>query len=210
MKNTIVVTGATGNIGQELAARLLSRGHAVRAVARGAEKLAALGAKGAELKAGSLDDRRFLTEAFRGATAVFAMLPPNYGATDFHAAQRKIAESIVGAIQDAGVKRVVTLSSVGAEQASGTGPILGLHVLEKLVDAVAGLDVVHLRPAYFMENLLGSVGLIKSAGINGSPMKSDLPVSMVATRDIAAAASQYLDEARFKGRAVAYLFGAKD
>jgi uncharacterized protein YbjT (DUF2867 family) len=210
MKNVIVVTGATGHVGHELAERLLTAGQTVRAVARGAEKLRPLGARGAEARPGSLDDRAFLTGVFRGAGGVFAMIPPHYAAQDARAEQRKVAESLVAAVRDSGVKHVVTLSSFGAELPDKTGPIAGLHVLEELLDKVPGLNVVHLRAGYFMENLLGSLGVIKNAGINGSAVKPDVPVPMVATRDIAAVAAEYLAKLDFKGRNVRYVLGPKD
>jgi uncharacterized protein YbjT (DUF2867 family) len=210
MKNVIVVTGASGHVGHELAERLLSAGQGVRVVARGAEKLKPLGARGAEVRPGSLDDRAFLTGALQGAAAVFAMIPPNYSAQDVRAEQRKIAESLVGAVRESGVKNVVSLSSFGAELPDKTGPIAGLHDFEERLDKVAGLNVVHLRAGYFMENQLGSIGVIKNAGINGSAVKADVPVPMVATRDIAAVAADYLTKLEFKGRTVRYVLGPKD
>jgi uncharacterized protein YbjT (DUF2867 family) len=210
MKNVIVVTGASGHIGHELAERLLSAGQTVRAVARGVEKLKPLGARGAEVRPGSFDDRAFLAGVFKGANGVFAMIPPNYSAKDVHAEQRKIAESIVAAIRESGVKNVVSLSSVGAELPDKTGPIAGLHVFEELLDKVAGLNVVHLRAAYFFENHLGSIGVIKNTGINGSAIKAEVPISMVATRDIAAVAADYLTKLDFKARNVRYILGARD
>ena len=210
MKNVIVVTGATGHVGRELAERLISGGQTVRGVARGVDKLRPLAARGAEVRPGSLDDRAFLTGAFRGAAGVFAMLPPHYSAQDTRAEQKKIAESIVGAIRESGVTQVVSLSSFGAELPDKTGPIAGLHDFEELLDKVAGLSVVHLRAAYFMENHLGSIGLIKSAGINGSAIKPHVAIPMVATRDIAAVAAQYLTKLDFKGRNIRYVLGQKD
>jgi uncharacterized protein YbjT (DUF2867 family) len=210
LKNVIVVTGASGNTGQGLAERLLSAGHGVRAIARGAKKLQPLAAKGAEIKAGSLDDRAFLASVFKGAAAVYAMIPPNYTAADPRAEQQKIAESLAGAVRDSGVKKVVTLSSFGAEEPRGTGPIVGVHVLEKLFDEIPGLDVVHLRAGYFMENHFSNMGLVKSAGINGGGLKADIPLPMVATRDISAVAAEYLSKLDWKGRTIRYVLGAKD
>ncbi len=210
MRNVIVVTGATGHVGHELAERLLSAGHGVRAVARGAEKLKPLGARGAEVRPGSLEDRRFLTGVLQGAAGVFAMIPPNYTAQDVRAEQRKIADNLVAAIRESGVENVVSLSSFGAELPDKTGPIAGLHVLEELLDKVAGLNVVHLRAGYFFENHLGSIGLIKSAGINGSALKADVSIPMLATRDIATVAADYLGRLDFTGRSVRYLLGARD
>ncbi|MEZ0228865.1 MAG: NAD(P)H-binding protein [Planctomycetota bacterium] len=205
---TVVVTGATGNIGSELVKKLLAAGKNVRAVGRSKDKLAALGK--VDPRTGSTDDRNFLTDAFRGATAVFAMIPPNHQAQDTRAEQKKQGEALTAALRDSGVSRVVTLSSVGADRPDKTGPIVGLHDFEKSVDRLQGLKVVHLRPAYFMENLLGTVGLIKSAGINGSALKGDVAISMVATKDIAQVAFDELTTPRREARAIRYVLGPRD
>jgi uncharacterized protein YbjT (DUF2867 family) len=210
MGNVIAVTGATGHVGQELTQRLLSRGHTVRAIARTADKLASLRARGADVRPGSLADRRFLEGVFRGASGVFAMIPPFTTSQDLRADQKKTAESIVAAIRESGVKYVVSLSSMGAELPEMTGPIVGLHVFEERLDKVPGLNVVHLRAAYFMENHLGSIGLVKSAGVNGSLIKPESPFPMIATRDIAERAAGFLDKLDFQGRTVRYLLGPRD
>src|SRR4051812_21063643 len=122
-----VVTGATGNIGRVLAERLLSNGHKVRVIGRDRQRLEPLAQNGAEPLIGSLDDAGFLTDAFRGTRAVFAMIPPNATAEDFRKYQNSIADSLIAAVQNSGVSHVVALSSLGADLAEGTGPIKGLH-----------------------------------------------------------------------------------
>jgi uncharacterized protein YbjT (DUF2867 family) len=210
MGSVIAVTGATGNVGRALAEHLLDAGIGVRAVARGADKLRPLADRGAELRPGSLTDAGFLSEAFRGAAAVFAMVPPHYGAADLREYQRGVADALARAIRDAGVPRVISLSSVGADLDSGTGPIAGLHDLEQRLEAVPDVGVVHLRAAYFMENHLASIPLMKTAGINAGALDGDLPIPMIATRDIAAAAAEYMREPTFRGVRVRYLLGPRD
>jgi uncharacterized protein YbjT (DUF2867 family) len=90
------------------------------------------------------------------------------------------------------------------------GPIAGLHLLEKRLDQIEGLHVVHLRPTYFMENELNSIGLIKSAGITGSPLKAEQAIPMIATRDIAAVATELLANPTFTGRSFRELLGPRD
>jgi uncharacterized protein YbjT (DUF2867 family) len=210
MSHLVTITGVTGNIGKVLAERLLARGVKVRAVARQAERLAPLVAKGAEARAGSLEDTAFLTEAFRGAQAVFAMIPPHYNVPDIRADQRRLATTLAGALKQAGAPRVVALSSVGAGLPAGTGPIAGLHEFEEALKAIPGLSMVALRPAFFMENHLTAIHLIKSAGINGSALRADIPLSMVATRDIAAIAAEYLVAPIFQGHTVREVLGPRD
>jgi len=209
-QRVIAVTGATGNIGAKLTELLLAGGHTVRAIARGGERLQALAAKGAEAHAGSVTDATFLSRAFAGADAVFAMVPPNYAAEHLRDYQRSVAEAETEALATAGVPRVVALSSIGAQHEEGTGPIAGLHDFEGCLAALGAAAVVSLRPALFMENFLQSIPLIRGQGINGSPVVPDLPVPMIATRDIAAAAAEHLAQADGGGKSVAYLLGSRD
>jgi uncharacterized protein YbjT (DUF2867 family) len=102
------------------------------------------------------------------------------------------------------------LSSVGAHLSEGTGPILGLHDLEAKFDTLRDAAVVHLRPAYFMENHLWSIPVIRGQGVNGSPVLPDAPIPMVATKDIADAATRLLLGGTFTGHSVRYLLGPRD
>jgi uncharacterized protein YbjT (DUF2867 family) len=210
MSYTVTVAGATGHVGGGIARGLLARGVKVRAIGRDEKRLQDLTARGAQAEAGSLDDVQFLRKAVEGADAVFVLVPPSYQEPDFRAYQRKIVEAIGRALETARVPRAVSLSSVGAELASGNGPIAGLHLLEQRLEAIDGLQVVHLRPAYFMENELNNIGLIKSAGITGSPLKADRAFPLIATADIAAAATEVLAQPTFTGRSFRELLGPRD
>ena len=189
---TVAVTGATGQIGTELVRRLLERGVRVRALSRGGAKAEGLDRAGADVRVGKPDDAAYLEEAFRGVDAVFAMTPPNYTAARFFDEQIRTGEAIVDAIRRAGVRRVVHLSSLGAELSSGTGVVEGLHHLEKKLDALEGVDVVHLRPGFFLENVHFFGATIASMDAIVAPLEKTTPVHFVATRDIAVRAVEAL------------------
>lgn len=183
-----VLMGANGNITSRAARTLLQQGHAVRVIGRSETTLAPLKALGAELAIGDAQDAAFLARAFAGATAVYTMIPPDYAAPDMARSQALFGTAIAAAIAQAGVKRVVNLSSVGAELAAGTGPITGLHGQEQRLDTLVaplGLQLLHLRPGYFMENHLHAAGTIAAAGIYPSLERGDVPVPTIATADIA-------------------------
>ena len=210
MAHTVTITGATGNIGGRLAEQLLERGVRVRAVGRSEDRLAPLVAKGAEPRAGDLTDAGFLADAFRDADAVFLMIPPHYTAVDFRAYQRGIVESFVEALRETKLPRAVVLSSLGAELAEGTGPIAGLHELEERLAEVPGLSLVVLRPAYFMENFLSSIPTLKADGVHVGVVGGGVPIPLVATRDIADVAAEYLADPSFAGHDVRELLGPRD
>ena len=205
-----VVTGATGNTGRVIANRLLDAGKKVRVISRSAEHLKALVARGAEPFTADLHDQAALTRAFTGAEAVYAMIPPNAGSTDFRAEQRRVSEAIAGALEAAGVKHAVALSSVGADKEAGTGPVAGLHEFENRLNRVAGLNVIHARAGYFMENTLGQAQAIRAMGKMVGPLKGDLKMPFIATQDIGTAAAQWLLELSFTGKQTRELLGERD
>jgi uncharacterized protein YbjT (DUF2867 family) len=209
-KRVIAVVGATGHIGIALTEELLKKGHEVRALGRDPGKLAALEAKGAKTKSVAFVDADGLAAAFQGADAAFTMIAPSYGEDNFSAWQDRSGEAIAKALGKAGVKHAVDLSSVGAQHPSGTGPIAGLHRQEKRLEKVPGLNALHLRASYFMENHYWSIPTIKTANINGSPLHVDLKFSQVATADIGRKAAELLDKADWKGRVVIEFGGPRE
>ena len=204
----VVITGATGHIGSQLVHSLLARGHRVTAVARPSERLNALGQAGATLAPGNLLDVAFLTQVLRGATAAFLLIPPHGQAADVLADMRQGGEAIAQAVQASGLGQAVSLSSARVDQPVGNGPLFVEQ--ETRLNAIAGLAVAHLRPAFFMDNLLANVGLIQRLGGVASTMRPDVSLPMVATRDIAAKAAELLGGSPLTGQSVHYLLGPRN
>lgn len=212
MKNglKVTITGATGHIGRVAAQELLKKGASVRAVGRSAERLKTLKNAGAEIFEASVDDAAAMTKAFEGSSAVFLLIPPNMTAPDNRAWQKKVGEAYVQAVAKAGVPHVVLLSSIGGHLAKGTGPILGLHLLEERLKTLPGATTVEsLRPVFFMENHLFSLALIQGMGIMGGPLKGDAAIPQIATQDIGVYAAERLLSPG-KGRIATELFGPRD
>jgi uncharacterized protein YbjT (DUF2867 family) len=209
-KKIYAVMGATGHIGQGVVEKLLEKGHAVKALGRNDQKLAALKAKGAETLKTAFNDAAALTGAFKGADGVFIMTPPSYEDESLSAAQDAAGEAIVRALTDSGVKYAVNLSSVGAEQPSGTGPITGLYRQEQRLAKLTGLNLVNLRPTSFMENSFFGIPVIKAYGINGGAFPGDYPMPTVATKDIAQKIAEFLDSLSFQGHQVFDFTGPKE
>jgi uncharacterized protein YbjT (DUF2867 family) len=205
-----VVTGATGNTGRVIANRLLDAGKKVRVISRSSEHLKLFVARGAEPFVADLSDSAALAKAFAEAEAVYAMIPPSATSQDYRAEQRRASETIAGALQTAGVKHVVALSSVGADKPSGTGPVAGLHEFENKLNTISGLNVVHLRPGYFMENTLGQAQAIRAIGKVAGPLNGDLKMPFIATQDIGNAAADLLLKLEFTGKQTHELLGQRD
>jgi uncharacterized protein YbjT (DUF2867 family) len=205
-----VIIGATGNTGSVVAEKLLARGEKVRVIGRDAKRLERFTQKGAEAFAADVTDAGALTKAFSGAKAAYAMIPPNMGAPNVRAYQEQVNDALVSAIEKNGLKHAVVLSSFGADKPEKTGPVVGLHSLEKKLDGIPSLNALYLRAGYFMENLLPQVNVIKSFGDMAGPVKGLLRLPMIATRDIGAAAADALLKLDFEGKRPRELQGAGD
>jgi uncharacterized protein YbjT (DUF2867 family) len=205
-----VVTGATGNTGRIVANRLLDQGKKVRVIGRSKERLQSLVDRGAEAFVVDLSDQAALTKAFTGAEGVYAMIPPNATSQDFRSEQRRVAKAIAGALESARVKHAIALSSIGADKEAGTGPVAGLHEFEEILNRVAGLNVLHLRAGYFMENTLGQAAAIHAMGYTVGPLSGDLKLPLIATRDIGSAAAELLAALDFSGKQTRELLGQRD
>ncbi len=204
-----VITGATGNTGSRIATILLQRGKKVKVVARNKNKLNALAQLGAEVAAGSLEDRKFLTDAFQDATAVYTLIPPDPTEQKVMDYMNKVGDSITEALTRTKVPNVVFLSSLGADLPSGTGPIAGLHNQEQRLSQLEA-NILSLRPTFFMENFLSNIPMIREMGILGSPAKPDMPFAIVATKDIGTYGAHRLERLDFQGKPWADLLGPKD
>jgi uncharacterized protein YbjT (DUF2867 family) len=201
-----VILGASGNTGSIIANSLLSEGKKVRVVGRDAGRLQRFVQKGAEAFTANVSDAAALTKAFSGARAAYLMLPPITSRED----QERESDAIVKAVTESGLRYAVHLSSYGAQVPEGTGPVTGLHSSEQKLNAISGLNVLHLRAAYFMENNLAAIGMIQGMGIFGHALQPDLKLPMAATRDVGEYAARRLFDLDFSGKQTRELLGERD
>ena len=201
-----VILGASGNTGSIIADSLLSAGKKVRVVGRDAGRLQRFVDKGAEAFTANLSDAAALTKAFSHARAAYLLLPPAKSRED----QERDSDAIARAVKESGLGYAVHLSSYGAQVAEGAGPVSGLHSSEQKLNAIDGLNVLHLRAAYFMENNLAAIGMIHHMGIFGNALLPDLKIPMAATRDVGEYAGQRLLHLDFSGKQTRELLGERD
>jgi uncharacterized protein YbjT (DUF2867 family) len=206
----IVVTGATGRTGRAATEALLVKGEKVRVVGRDAKKLTPLVELGAEPFVGNVEDAASTTEAFNGTSIIYLVLPEDISQQDLRAHQERVSDSYATAITNANVRFVVNLSSIGAQHAKNTGPIVSLHNQEQKLDRVAGLNVLHLRAAYFMENLFMSIAPLRSMGTLPGGLRAEVPMPWIATQDIGAYAATRLAACDFSGSSIQELHGQRD
>ncbi|KAF4973158.1 hypothetical protein FSARC_502 [Fusarium sarcochroum] len=124
---------------------------------------------------------------FSGSDAVLACLPPAYDGRDIIAHAETVANNIRDAVEKSGsVKRLVLLSSMGAEFAEGVGEIKTNHISEELLRSADIPEIIFARCAYFMENWTISVESLKGPEpfFFSTITPLDFRCAMVAAQDI--------------------------
>ena len=206
----IAVTAPTGHVGSAVANFLLEAGGiGVKLLGRRPEKLKNFVRRGAEVVVGSQDDADYLTDATGDVDALFWVTPPGYGSDDLRAYQKRMGRAAATAVCVNRIERVVNLSSLGANLESGVGPISGLHDVEELLDE-SSPNIVHLRPGFFFENLLWQMDTIKRWGRISLPLSGTTRYPMIACRDVAHSAYDWLKEDDWTGRNIHELHGSGD
>src|SRR5450631_2055873 len=163
-----VITGGAGRTSKPIVLSLLQAGQQVTVIGRNASHLQELVENGAKVAIGSIEDVDFLKKSFAGADAVYTMIPPNLGVKDLKEFIGQIGKNYSEAIRANNIKYVVNLSSVGGHMAEGAGPVSGLHKAEEELNVLTDVNILHLRPGYFYENLYGNLGMIKNMNILGN------------------------------------------
>jgi uncharacterized protein YbjT (DUF2867 family) len=211
MKKTIVILGATGKVGGKIADILIQEGHSVKLISRKIDlNNRFVRFDNAKIIPGDVTDEKILTDVLKNADSAFVMTPPNFTANNYREFQRAVGDTIIQAIKKSGIKYVVNLSSAGAHMHEGNGIIAGLAEQEVKLNQLKGVHVMHLRPAYFLDNALQNVKLIKDMGISGSTADAEHKIPMVATTDIAFIATNHLVNLDFSGKTVRPILGARD
>lgn len=181
---TFVVAGVSGNTGSVVAGTLLARHERVRVLVRKTSEAAPWTERGAEAVVVDLEDAHQLAEALRGARGAYLLVPPNFAAPNLRAVQTRIARSLATAATESGVPHIVFLSAFAAHREHGSGPLAGLGAAERMLGAVPELRLSSIRAGYFYENVFPVLDAVTGAGVLPSFFPAELPVPMVATRDI--------------------------
>lgn len=155
----IIVTGSLGNISQPLTQILIKQGHTVTVVSSDPEKKVAIENSGAIPAIGSISNVKFLTHTFKGADAVYAMIPLSFTEPDLGDYLRRMAQNYVQALKEAGTKRIVVMSGWAAD-------LVKAENVEHLFDDL-GASITIMRPGSFYTNFYQSMDLIKGKGVIG-------------------------------------------
>lgn len=193
MSESIVVTGATGTIGERAVRQLLEKGAAVTVVARDPKKAEALAAAGAKVVAGSFDDPASLRAAFAGATTLVSITP-----ADARGYEQAVAT--FDAARAAGVRKIVRVSALKAD-VDGPTDNTRQHGRTEAALRASGTTFVILRPHFFAQNLLGSLGSIAGEGKLYFGV-GEGKLGVVDTRDVSDCVAAAATSAAFDGETI--------
>jgi NAD(P)H dehydrogenase (quinone) len=199
------ITGITGNVGGEVARALLNAGHAVRAVIRDPRKGAEWEALGCDVSLADMNDAAALAAAFKAASDVFVLLPPNFDPSPDFPETRAIVAALRRALATARPGKVVCISTIGA-QAKRDNLLTQLTIMEESLGDLP-MPITFLRPAWFMENCSWDVAPARDTRVISSFLQPlEKPVPMVATADVGRVAAELLQET-WTGRRIIELEG---
>lgn len=164
----IAITGSLGHIGKPLVKILIDQGHEVTVISSNEQRRTPIEKMGAIPAIGSLEDVAFLTVSFKGADAVFTMVPPNNyfdQNLDLIAYYARLGEKYTTALAKTGIQRVVNLSSIGGHLEQGNGILKGAYAVEQALNKLTPtVALTHIRPTSFYYNLYGYMDSIRSEG----------------------------------------------
>ncbi|MEW2373545.1 NAD(P)H-binding protein [Streptomyces sp. NPDC006656] len=205
---TIVVTTPTGHVGSRVVRLLLQAGVRPRVLVRDPARLDEETRERADVCQGDLTDAGFVREAVAGARSVFWVDPTPHTTADPVSVSLATAAPLVSAGRAGDVGRVVLLSSIGAEKRQGVGHIDALAGIEEELDA-AGVDVLHLRCAYFFTNLLLDLDGLRR-GVLSTAFDPGHRMPWVDPRDIGDVVAARLLNDGWRGRVVQAVHGPED
>jgi uncharacterized protein YbjT (DUF2867 family) len=170
---TILVTGATGNVGGNVVDQLVKRGADVRALVRDPSK--ASFAPGVEVVQGDLLDVDSLRSAMSGVSTLFLL----NGVVADEYTQALIALNVA---REAGIERIVYLSVIHSDIYVNVPHFAGKFGVERMIEQM-GLNATILRPAYYMDNEITIKDVVTGYGIYPMPI-GDKGLAMIDARDV--------------------------
>jgi uncharacterized protein YbjT (DUF2867 family) len=178
-----IILGASGQVGGAVIVTLKEKGEPIKGIIRDSKKAADIEKRGAVAAVADIFDESSLIEAFKDGTTLFALMPVNATSDDILGDTKKILENYRKALETSSIKKVVGLSTMGAQYSSGTGNLSMLYLLEH---AFEGLDVktTFIRPAYFFSNWMMYLNVVKEKGILPTFFPLDLAIPMISPLDV--------------------------
>lgn len=188
-----IILGGNGHVGSAVAKTLLSQGEPVTIVSRSSSSIPKWQKCGALVEVVDVHNIVELHRVFAKGKRLFLLNPPADPATDVDIEERKSVASILEAIEDSGLEKIVAQSTYGAQPGSQIGDLGVLYEMEQQL-ASQSIPFSIIRAAYYMSNWDFSLQTAKQDGAIETFFPSDFVLPMVAPRDIGQMAARLMTE----------------
>lgn len=188
-----IILGGTGHVGSALAQILLRSGEPVTIVSRTLKNADAWKQKGAVVKVADVYNTKALHQVFLTGQRLFLLNPPAAPSTDTVAEEHKTLQSILHALQDTSIKKVVAESTYGAQPGVGHGDLNVLYDMEQALQKT-GTSTSIIRAAYYMSNWDVYLPMVQKGGKLPTLFPADYKIPMVSPADIGKVAARLIKE----------------
>lgn len=186
-----IITGGTGNVGTVLSHALLDKKEKITIVSRSSMNVERWASQGAHVAVADIYNTEAIHEIFQTGSAIFLLNPPADPMTDVETLELKSVNSLLQALKNIHVEKIVVQSTMGAQKGKSIGDLGILHELEQGV-ARLGQPYSIIRPAYFMSNWANLLTQVIKQSELTSFYPADLKIPMVAPQDIGNLAAELM------------------
>lgn len=214
-----IILGATGHIGSAVAQSLLDQGESVTIITHDAKKKAEWQQKGATVALTDVYDTDPLRAVFQQGKRLFVLNPPAPITTDTAGEERRSVQSILAALRNSGIEKIVAESVYAAQPGDRIGDLGVLYELEQGL-IKTGIPTSIIRAAYYMSNWDMALATAQQTSQVPTLYPPDFTLPMVAPQDLGVVGARLLQEpidqtglhyvegpARYSSAAVAAAFG---
>lgn len=180
-----IVVGASGQVGSAIVENLVSRNKRVIAVIRNADKRKELEQlQNISIEIADAFDLPALTKAFKNGTSVLLLTPDDPESNDVMGDTKTILDNYKKAIERSQIKKIVGLSSMGAQLETNSGSLKMSHMLEHHFNDLH-IQKIFVRPAYYYSNWIESLAAVQDEGVLPTFFPVDLKMPMISPSDVA-------------------------
>lgn len=180
-----IILGASGRVGSGIVSQLIQRREHVKGIIRDEKKAPQLKALGADVAIADANDLPALVKAFQDGSTLFAITPETHHERNVIGETIDILDNYRKALANSPIKRLVGLSSIGAQYETGTGNLVMSYLLEHAFTAMP-VKQTFVRPSYYFSNWMMYLESVQEKGILPTFFPVDLALPMVSPEEVAA------------------------
>lgn len=181
-----IVVGASGQVGSAIVENLISKNEPVTAVIRNPDKRKELQQfQNISIEIADVFDLPALIKAFKNGKSVLLLTPDDPESNDVMGDTKTMLDNYKKAIDGSQIKKIVGLSSMGAQLETNSGSLKMSYMLEHNFAELIKVQKIFVRPAYYYSNWITSLSAIQDEGVLPTFFPIDLKIPMISPLDVA-------------------------